>query len=300
MKLKQTAVAALCALCCAAGAYAKKAPKIVLPSVMEAFAPDKTNRQLGYQLADGGKTVVFVFDSSVYRIQKPKKVFVEGSFNGWMKGVGGSWELSPYKGTVWTFECPAELVKAPGNSGFPEFKFYVIADVTKIESLAGMQLERTREERLEPNAVSKIAGYQMGGNNLILFAGDSPETVLENIALSERVKKLSDFDLGTAEGRAMISNFRLVPGTTKLFRGYHPYKTSRPNFDTERRRIEIVNQEIAAHGIKSIITLSGDEKLAKNEEVSLDILAMRAVGNQLFIDTSYNTVYYHSGGFDFW
>lgn len=284
---------------CPLGLYAKNA-KQNAPYVMEEFTPDKVNRKLGYQIVDGGNTVVFVFDADAYHIKSPKRVFVEGSFNGWAKGTGSGWALEPYKGNIWTLAVAADDVKVPGNSGFPEFKFYVTADVEYIETVCGKELHRTRQENLEPAAVSRIPGFQMATNNLILFPGDNPETVVQNVKTAATVKKLKDFDLSNADDRATLSNVRVVPGTTKLLRGYHPYKLSRAHLNTEKTRLELVNKAIEENGVQSIITLSGNEQVISGKEtISGYIQNINYAGNHLFIDTSYNTVYYQSAGKEF-
>ena len=140
----------------------------------------------------------------------------------------------------------------------------------------------------------------MATNNLILFPGDDPAVVVENVKVSERVKKLKEFDLSKPEDCATISNVRVVPGTSKLIRGYHPYKISRANFNTEKTRLELVNKAIEDNGVQSIITLSGNEQIISGKEtISSYIQNINYSGNHLFIDTSYNTVYYNSTGSDF-
>ena len=62
---------------------------------------DKYNRQLGYQIINNGESVVFLFVPSVWKIEKPLSVFVEGSFNGWSK-KNPDWELTKVKNQLWT------------------------------------------------------------------------------------------------------------------------------------------------------------------------------------------------------
>lgn len=263
------------------------AAKKVMPSVQEKFAINAQNKELGYQLTDGGDTVVFVFSAAAYKMADIDRVYVEGSFNGWLKGTDDSWSMTRTKGTVWTLSKSKTQVQVPGNSGFPEFKFYVYAGGKK-----------TAEE---PAAVSKIPGYQMATNNLILFVGDDPDTVVQNKVTADTVKKLAQFDLQDPQQVAIISNVRRVPGTTMLWRGYHPYKKSRGQYDTEDTRIALVQKQLESNGIKSIITLSGDEKVSESsgEKISAYQQAIIDADNNLFIDTSYNVVYYHSAEADF-
>jgi hypothetical protein len=261
--------------------------KKVLPVSQEKFSINSRNKELGYQLTDSGNTVVFVFNPASYKVNNVDKVFVEGSFNGWAKGTDESWVMTKTKGSVWTLSKTKEQVSVPGNSGFPEFKFYIFSNGKK-----------TAEE---PAAISKIPGYQMATNNLVLFLGDNPDIVIENAKTANIVKKLADFNLDDPAQVAIISNVRKVPGTTMLWRGYHPYKKSRGQYDTEDTRIALVNKQLQANGIQSIITLSGDEKIseAQGEQISSYQQAIIDAGNNLFVDTSYNVVYYHSAESDF-
>lgn len=268
-------------------------------SVQQELKADKYNRQLGYQIINGGETVAFVFNPDTWKIKKPKRVFVEGSFNGWSK-KNSNWELAKLKDSLWVLECPADDIKIPGNSGFPEFKFMIIADVEYIETVCGKELTRYKTQTFEPKAVSHIAGFQMDGNNLILFPEDDPAEPAANAALLKKAKKLKEFNLENPEERAQLANFRRVPGTTQLFRGYHPYKASRLELDTEKPRLAAVSQLIKENGIQSIITLSGDETVDPSKEtISVYIGDIRRKGNQFFTDTKYNTVYYQSSGRDF-
>lgn len=280
----------------------EKAPYRVSVQNIEAegsIKPDKYNRQLGYQITDEGKSLQFVFVPSVWKIEKPLEVYVEGSFNGWAK-KSPDWELKKIKNQLWTLECPVEDIKIPGNSGFPEFKFIVIGEVEYIESVCGKDITRTKKQTFEPNAVSRIPGYQMASNNLILFPEDNPEDVIKNVELSKTVKKLKEYNLEEEADRERIANFRKVPGTTSLYRGYHPYKISRGHLDTEKPRINAVNQLLKEKGVQSIITLSGNEQIdSKNESISVYVMDIRQNGNQFFVNTHYNTVYYKSASREF-
>lgn len=291
MKKKSVLVLVLALFFCLFS-YAKKTEQ--LPSTMVEFKADKINKELGYQLIDDGKKVVFVFDASKYKIKAPQEVFVEGSFNGWSKGKDENWLMKMGKDKLWTLTKDVSEVNIPGNSGFPEFKFFVKAEVEKTIQNGDEQIKKKKIETIEPSAISKKPGFQMASNNLILFLGDDPNVVVENKKTAETEKKLAEFDLSKTEDIAMISNFRQVPEATKLFRGYHPYKASRNQYDTEKTRISLVQKLLEDNKVQSIITLSGDEKVSGTETVSAYIKDLDNKGNHLFIDTSYNVVYYHS------
>ncbi len=258
--------------------------KYYVPVVQEKFTLTKDNRELGYQLVDGAKKIIFVFDMKSYKYESVGKVYVEGSFNGWAKGSDDSWLMteSSKKG-IYILEKDVSLVKIPGNSGHPEFKFYIYRKPNAYSAD-------------EPGSISKKPGFSMSTNNLILFPEDSAGEVVENAVIANIVKKLSDFNLENAQDCAVISNVRLVPGTVNLYRGYHPYKKSRGQYDTEEKRIELVKKSLEENAVHSIITLSGkEEPVEKNNEAVSDYQqSIIDSGNNLFINTHYNTVYYKS------
>lgn len=264
----------------------QSAPVPVLPTAQDTLSLTKENRRFGYQVIANGERVAFIFDQGAYGIETASKVYLEGSFNGWLKGTDDAWQLSRTANPkVWTIVRDAKDIRVPGNSGFPEFKFYVIGD--------------NPNSPQEPNAISTVPGYQMASNNLVLFPGDDPAEVAKNVETANAVRKLADFDLSDPAQVAIISNVRQVPGTPALFRGYHPFKKSRGQFDTENARIALVKSRLESLGIKSIVTLSGEEKAAGSEEISPWQKAIIAAGHQLYVNSSYNTVYYHSAEADF-
>ena len=296
MAIRKILLCAVIAFLGSFSVFAKKNVQVV--TYQPEFKLNNINKRLGYQLLDDGK-IVFVFDSSRFGIKTPKRVFLEGSFNGWAK-KNSSWELEKYKYSTWTYECNLEDVMVPGNSGFPEFKFYVIAEVEYEVRIVEATSIRKKDEIMEPTMPNPFPGFIMATNSLILLSTDNPSVVIENTKTAEKLKKLKQFNLENPADVATISNFRLVPGTSKLFRGYHPYKISRPNYDTEEKRIALVNKQLKDNGVKSIITLSGDESIdVKKEQISVYVSDIRQAGNQLFIKTSYNTVYYASNSREF-
>lgn len=267
-------------------------------SVQEKVKLNKYNKQLGYQLINNGDTVVFVFDAKSWKVEQPKRVFVEGSFNGWSK-KSVNWELAETDEKVFMLECEKIDVQVPGNSGYPEFRFIVHADVPYNDTVCGQPIVRYKPEILELEPISRLPGYQMASNCLILFPSDEPGVVVKNAADATKVKKLKDFDLSKPADVAAISNFRKVPGTENLYRGYHPYKISRGKLDTEKTRLQLVVKQLKEKGIKTIITLSGDESLTDKEQLPVFVTEIRRNKSELFVETDYNTVYYNSTGKEF-
>ena len=140
----------------------------------------------------------------------------------------------------------------------------------------------------------------MENSTLIVYPGTDVSELVKNVELAKTVKKLKDFNLDTEEGRAEISNFRQVPGLKNLYRGYHPYKISKASYDTEKPRIKIVNENLKKNGIRTIITLSGDESLVDGKEsLPVFITDIRRNKSELFLEPTFPMVYYQSAGKDF-
>jgi hypothetical protein len=230
-------------------------------------------------------SVMFIFDENLCGISDCGSVVVTGSFTGWNRGVYEAWVMTHVSSGLWMLPVPAAKVSIPGNSGFPEFKF--------IASCGGCMHESP--------ALPDTVGYQMLGNRLVIFPGDDISEAVRGDTVSRRIKTLADFNLGDTADRAVISNIRIVPGTSKLWRGYHPYKKSRPGYDTEDARIAVVKQALEEKNIRSIITLCGNEPADPllGESISLYQQNIIAQGNELFTDTSYEAAYYHSAEQEF-
>lgn len=244
------------------------------------------------------KTITFVFDNSLWNAGTVNSVDVRGSFTGW--GKDSKFELTYDDAEkCWTVTRPYTDVRIPGNSGQPEFKFVVNGS----NWLSGSGKTFIPE------------GYVFNTsdkNNILVFADDDLEQIKANSKTAGNVKKASEFDVSTRQGKEEISNFRLVPGTTALFRCYHPFKWSRDQYDSEPVRIALVKELSEAEGIKSDICLSGDDtnKLTSytvagkkyDEQIPGYYRDILDAGNVLYVGTanghtpSYNEVYYNPTG----
>lgn len=253
--------------------------------IQKVFAVTDLNKELGYQQLENGN-IVFVFSSEIYGFSGNMKVFIEGSFNGWLKGIDNKWMLTPTgSDNIQTLELPYSDVAAPGNCGFPEFKFYVIHEETlKVE---------------EPAATATLPGFKSGTNHVLLRTNDNPDEVVFAQKAMQVKKPLSDFNIRNKKHMATLSNVRQVPAAKTLWRGYHPYKISRANLDTERTRLELVKKLLKANKIQSIICLSGNESPNKRENICEYQQQIIDAGHQLYLDSSYNTVYYRSNSEEF-
>lgn len=249
------------------------------------FIPTDLNKEIGYQELENGN-IVFVFSPELYGLSGKLKVFIEGSFNGWLKGIDNKWLLSSAENdTLQILELPYDDVAAPGNCGFPEFKFYVIhEDTLKVE---------------EPASRTNLPGFKAGSNHVLLRMQDNPDEVVSAQKAMKIKKPLADFNIRNSKHISILSNVRQVPATKTLWRGYHPYKISRADLDTERTRIELVKKLLKANKIQSIICLSGNESTNKRESICEYQQEIINAGNQLNLNSSYNAVYYRSGTKEF-
>lgn len=254
-------------------------------SKQKKFLPTELNKEIGYQELENGN-IVFVFSPELYGFSGKIKVFVEGSFNGWLKGIDSKWMLTSIKNnTLQTLEIPYNEVAIPGNCGFPEFRFYIIHE------------ENLKVEELSSKAI--FAGSKIGSNSVLLRTQNNPDEVIFAQKAMQIKKQLSDFNIRNPKHVATLSNVRQVPAAKMLWRGYHPYKISRSNFDTERTRLELVKKLLKANNIQSIICLSGAESPNKRESICEYQQEIINAGHQLYLNSSYNEVYYNSDSEEF-
>lgn len=272
-----------------------------LPTTM-----DGTALTTGYKIT--GDNVVFFFDETQQKTALESKkitditgIGIRGSFNGWPNPTPPEYLLhasSTNKG-VWSLQLPMAKVKAPGNSGYPEFQFVINSTVdgkTGKDSYMGVPANVP--------AGYWFSGNGSGGNQLIITSNDDINTVINNVAFAKVIRPRSEFDLNLMADREKIANFRQVPGLSKLYRSYHPFKKSRPQLDTENDRIAQVNALMELHGIRSDITLYKDESksldAANGEIISPYYQKLLDGGHVYFVPSAdYNTVYYGSAGANF-
>lgn len=274
------------------------------------FEVDNVNRFSGYQLikdSDGNDMIVFVFDPSTYNIpaKKVKRVYVSGSFNSWSM-VNASWALDPYNTSIQTLIVDKERVMVPGVSGFPEFKFFIIHDTDYIQTICGKNFPKTREDRIVYNVRYAKKGYSFLGAQLILFDGDKCAEIAANEKIARKMKRKESFKKSGTEGFLTLANIRKLPGGLPIWRGYHPYKrTSKLVTDddvmtattsAEKQRIKTVGAFLEQQGIKSVITLTGNEQATKREKIPNKITEVNYAGNHYFCDLSVAEIYKITSG----
>ena len=240
-----------------------------------------------YEFDKSAPWVTFIFYPGEFSINTDEiqNVYVKGSFTGWKEYA--SWFLNYSEKGFWSLTKHVDDVQVPGNTGFPEFKFYVILK-------NGTSFEPDLTDVAQQNGLRCING------NMLLTESSIPAKKYLELEEAKKITAapvpLSSYNLSRKSDREKISNTRKVPGTDYLFRGYHPYKKSRPEFDTEDTRIKYVNEFLEANRVNSIITLCGKEALDESvcEFITPYVSEIQNKGNQCFIDTSYETVYFGS------
>lgn len=189
------------------------------------------------------KQVTFIFDPKLWNYNGTiSTAYVRGSFTGW--GNYDYCKMLYDPDGFYYLTLSYEQVKIPGNSGQPEFKFYING------SYPG------GDKSFVPEGYIFMNGDQ---NHIVVFSDDDFEQIKANSKIANYVRPLSEFDLTTEDGQMEVSNFRRVPGTRHLYRCYHPFKVSRAGYASELPRMQYVQELSAKYGIKSDIVLSGDE-----------------------------------------
>lgn len=202
------------------------------------------------------------------------KVVIRGSFTKIYSSTQKRWKENTAKFTLiydesydrYSLILPYSELRV-GFTGQPDFAFYVDGDVKKVSSV---------------DFIDQKYIFNPDGNKIMILFNNDTEERLEKIAYNKEhfsgVKKLADFDISKKQDRANITNLRLVPGTTKLYRSYHPYYAGHDGVPTERVRIEEIQKLIEELGIKSDINLCEDKT--------------STVGNYYTIDNGQNKITY--------
>lgn len=186
-------------------------------------------------------TVCFVLDTAVWGLSDAKEVSVAGTFNSWKADAQGY--VLVFEAGSWVLCLPWDSVSLPGNCGRPEYKFVVDG------------------KYLDPPAFVPQGWRFDNAQPCMVIAKDESDVkaIIKANKKASKVKALIDFKLPAAKSKSQISNFRRVPGTTYLYRTYHPFKASRTDNSTELFRLKYAVELATEAGISSDICLSGDE-----------------------------------------
>ena len=221
-----------------------------------------------YSLSDSKKEITFSINLQNFELpfglkaEEVVSVFVTASFTLWLKSDDFEMNIEEKSEShCWSLTKPLSLTQAPGNTGFPEFNFlFFTTDGRAFNIGAKTPLSKSAAQSYQPCG-------EVFDNNFVIL---TDKTFLPEIKNYEekllKVQSLKDYNLKLPQEKARLANVRKVPGSSNLWRGYHPYKKSRPDFDTENTRIKLVNKALKKNHIKSIITLCGNEEPDKSKK----------------------------------
>ena len=241
---------------------------------------------LGYQFNSEGLEFILAA-SDIKDDVREADIFITGSFNDWRMSADSAWKMKKNvsKGeTYFSLQKTVSNIDVPGNSGFPEFRFFMIS----------------------PQGISFISYVRQVQNlfseNRVILKNDDEAEFFESIKFMPLTgKALSDFDQNCPACRAELANLRCVPGSRSLFRGYHPYRRTRPDSDLEDARFNCVAKAFSLYGIKSVITLSGMEMPSDFAEETFPeyLTHLKQQDNLMWLTLSYELIYYHSDSAEF-
>lgn len=230
-----------------------------MPGSAIRFSADAKRNCQQMDLVAGTVTLIFATDSNHFSLPADSILGV------WVSGSICNLEdtMPEYRLDQWsedscyyhTFTC-AELEK-PGNSGQPEFCFYVLKSDSTDTNLYGYDLRNAKmdDRLLCYNGIPYIMILMPCGASY--FTTDLDELGARCEEAGE-IRTLADFDLSNPVDQHQIANFRQVPGTVNMYRSYHPYYPSNPKYDTEQQRLYWVAELGRQVGIRSDISLTGN------------------------------------------
>lgn len=222
------------------------------------FAETEKNNCYKIDADKGEITFIFSTSSKRFNISRSdiRRVYVYGSITAW-NSEDEDYRLNSYSDDGCFYRTfPLSAIERVGNSGQPEFLFRVFkqdgSDYT-------VRSHSSWEGGIDP----RLVFINNGENMVVALPGDDLDEIYARCKVAQYIAPLSDFDLTQEDQQKAISNFRCVPATKNLYRSYHPYDPSRPQFDTEERRLYYVAYLADKVGVKCDIALSGD--LTANE-----------------------------------
>lgn len=218
------------------------------------FETEDKNNCYHIDEAKGEITFIFSTSSKRFNISKSniRQVYVYGSITAWEK-KDEAYRLNCYSDDGCFFRTfPLSAVERVGNSGQPEFLFHIYDQ-------NGSDYTVKSNPNWEGGIDKRLIFNNNGENMVVALPGDDLDEIYARCQEAKIVHKLSDFDLTSLSEQLRISNFRRVPATRNLYRSYHPFDPSRPQYDTEERRLHYVAKNAEKAGIRTDLALSGDE-----------------------------------------
>ena len=225
---------------------------------------DDDNNDSGYTVEDfkkcyydnsSKKEITFLLDTEIWGIEEElTNAHVRGSFTTWKDEE--DFKLSKDSGgKFYSVTVPYSKISTLGNSGHPEYKF-------NINGTDNGYL--TAKDVIDEPYCFHTSDY----NLILIFEGEDLEDIKACSQTAGTWKFLEDWNLETADDQTKekFANFRAVPGTTNVYRSWHPFKvkyhkdgSSKYLRNTEPERVKMVTSLYEKYEIKTDICLSGDE-----------------------------------------
>ena len=217
-----------------------------------------------YALDNTNKEVIFLMDKTLWNIEDNLTIYVHGSFKSWSHENNETFRMQETDAFYYV-AVPFSKLTALGNSGHPEFKFVIVKNGSD-----------EYQNNYDKTFIPEPYVFHTSDENLIIIYDNEDKTDIAACSATASIwKALSDWDLTDSDEVAKFANFRKVPGTTNLYRSWHPYKckthksgvfkdaTTNPKGyfvrATEPVRHEKVIGLYEANGIQTDICLSENE-----------------------------------------
>lgn len=265
---------------------------LLLSTAAYALTPTEADKARCYMENTTDSTITFLYPMGTGYFSQGtyNALYIYGSMNGW--GQDSRYLMSlDTESNCYYVTLPWKVMNIPGNSGHPEFKFY-----------------RNGSWVTNPSFIPATQRFA-GGNPIVIFSYDDFDEIQAQSAFAKVVRPLADFDLTDSVDQHKISNFRRVPGTTRLYRSYHPYHAYRSAYDTEHMRLAWIDSLATRAGIQNDICLSENESGKMNTYTcggvqyteQIPAYYQQIINNNgvLYVGTinsstpSYNTVYFN-------
>lgn len=216
---------------------------------------DTQDKNNCYKIDTDKGLITFIFSTSAKRFNIDKsdisKVYVYGSVTAW-DNQKEAFRLTGYSDDGCLYRSfPLSAMENVGNSGQPEFLFHVYKQ-------DGSDYVVRSHSSWEGGIDYRLVFINNGENMVVAMPGDDINEIYARCKKAQVIATLSDYDFSRREDQERISNFRQVPTTKQLYRSYHPFSPSRPQYSTEERRLYYVAQLATEANIQCDIALSGD------------------------------------------
>lgn len=163
----------------------------------------------GYALDNTNSTVTFLMDKSLWGVADNSTVYVHGSFNSWTHENDETFRMKETDAFYYV-EIPCSKLTALGNSGHPEYKFVVNEEY---------------QNNYDKTFIPEPYVFHTSDENLIIIYDNEDKDEIAACSKTASIwKALKDWNLNDPDEVANFANFRKVPGTTNLYRSWHPYK----------------------------------------------------------------------------